>query len=163
MAWIYKITAPNRKIYIGSTKNIKQRWLSYKYGHCKAQRKIYDSLVKFGFNRHKFEIITECDEGQRYIFEKVYGDLYASKGIDGLNICLPSGKEITPKKDLSGDLRIREWNLKSKEFQLFNWQKKLLRRFVFDLNMDPKFVIEHSLRVYYENKYDKLYTKLFNL
>jgi len=55
--YVYKITSPTNKIYIGSTVNIKRRIYLYKVLHCKNQTKLYNSLKKYGFDNHKFEII----------------------------------------------------------------------------------------------------------
>lgn len=41
---IYKITSPSGRIYIGSSKNIRRRFYSYKNLHCKDQPKLYNSF-----------------------------------------------------------------------------------------------------------------------
>lgn len=59
IGYIYKITNPKGKIYIGQTCNIERR--IKEYTRCnkslKNQRLIYFSLLKYGFENHKFEII----------------------------------------------------------------------------------------------------------
>lgn len=57
--YIYKITSPSNRIYIGQTINIKRRIIDYKTLHCKHQKLIYYSLLKYGWESHKFEIIEE--------------------------------------------------------------------------------------------------------
>jgi group I intron endonuclease len=57
---IYKITSPTNKIYIGQSTNICLREKYYNRLSCKKQPKLYNSLFKYGFNNHKFEIIEEC-------------------------------------------------------------------------------------------------------
>lgn len=57
---IYKITSPSGKIYIGQSRNIKERWLDYRDTSCKSQIKLHNSLKKYGWKTHKFEIICEC-------------------------------------------------------------------------------------------------------
>lgn len=60
---IYKITSPNGSIYIGLSNDIYYRIYScYKKLRCKSQHKIYNSLVKYGVNNHKFEIIDIVQE-----------------------------------------------------------------------------------------------------
>jgi len=62
---IYKITNPLGAIYIGKSKNIISRFKNYK--HLKEnnkQTKIYNSLQKYGWDKHIFEIIEECNEDQ---------------------------------------------------------------------------------------------------
>lgn len=61
MIGIYKIINPKGKIYIGQSTNIEKRWKSYKTLHCKGQVKLYNSLKKYGYENHIFEIIEECD------------------------------------------------------------------------------------------------------
>jgi len=59
MIGIYKITNPKGKIYIGQSINIKRRFNEYKRLNCSQQPKIYNSLLKYGSDNHKFEIIEE--------------------------------------------------------------------------------------------------------
>jgi len=55
---IYKITSPKGAIYIGLSTDIYYRIYScYKKLRCKSQYKIYNSLIKYGIDNHKFEII----------------------------------------------------------------------------------------------------------
>ena len=58
--YIYKITSPTGKIYIGQTKNLKRRIYRYKTNDCKKQVILYNSLLKYGFDKHKMEVIDEC-------------------------------------------------------------------------------------------------------
>lgn len=60
MIGIYKITSPSGKIYIGQAINILKRWKQYGKLNCKNQPKLYNSLKKYGFDVHVFEIIEEC-------------------------------------------------------------------------------------------------------
>lgn len=59
--YIYKITNPNGKIYVGQSINLKSRKNHYKALHCKRQPKIYNSLKKYGWENHIFEIIEEVE------------------------------------------------------------------------------------------------------
>lgn len=56
---IYKITSPSNKIYVGQTKNFKSRINNYKNGHCKKQVKLFNSIKKYGFEEHHYEILEE--------------------------------------------------------------------------------------------------------
>ena len=53
---IYKITNPNNKIYIGCTIDFKRRLSEYRRLSMVGQVKLYNSLVKYGFDNHVFEI-----------------------------------------------------------------------------------------------------------
>ena len=55
--YIYKITSPSNKIYIGQSTSIKTRFKSYKNLHCKGQSLLYKSFVKYRVTNHIFEIL----------------------------------------------------------------------------------------------------------
>ena len=57
---IYKITSPSGGIYIGQSTNIEGRKYFYKSAKCKSQFRIYNSIMKYGWDNHIFEIIEEC-------------------------------------------------------------------------------------------------------
>jgi group I intron endonuclease len=57
---IYKITSPNNKIYIGQSTNIQKRYSKYKTNQNKSQVKIYNSITKYGWDLHLFEVLEEC-------------------------------------------------------------------------------------------------------
>ena len=90
MVGIYKITSPSGKIYIGQSWNISDRISRYKTIRCKTQRKIYNSLVKYGWENHSFCIIHELpnDITQNVIdrYEIFYIEVYRNAGIDLMNI-----------------------------------------------------------------------------
>lgn len=56
---IYKITSPSGRVYIGKTIHFKKRLSYYKLAHCKSQTNLYNSLIKYGFEKHDVEIIEE--------------------------------------------------------------------------------------------------------
>jgi len=57
---IYKITNPNNRIYIGQSKNIVNRWNQHKYQYGKNNIILSRSILKYGYEKHKFEIIENC-------------------------------------------------------------------------------------------------------
>jgi group I intron endonuclease len=61
MKGIYKITNPENKIYIGQSTDIERRFKDYKNLRCGSQRLIFESLAKYGWLNHKFEILEECE------------------------------------------------------------------------------------------------------
>ena len=91
--YIYKITSPKNRVYIGQTINFKVRFNQYKRLDCKKQKKLYNSLIKYGFESHKFEIICECDIEELNDKERYYQDLYNSSNKFGLNIRLTKSKD----------------------------------------------------------------------
>jgi len=61
---IYKITSPSGKIYIGQSKDINRRIYHYSGKLGIGQPKIHNSIIKYGWESHIFEIIEECQESQ---------------------------------------------------------------------------------------------------
>lgn len=84
---IYKITSPSKRIYIGKSTNVRSREYFYKRLHCKAQTLLYRSIKKYGWDRHKFEIICQCNESNLGILEKYYVDLFQTFNSEyGMNL-----------------------------------------------------------------------------
>jgi group I intron endonuclease len=131
-AYIYKITNPLGKIYVGSTTNIKDRIYRYKTNRVKSQIRIYRSIKKYGWDNHIFEIIHECSPEDRFYFENKYGIEYnvLSKKL-GLNCALPKvdnkslciseetrnkiglahkGKKISDEQKKQISARSKEWH-----------------------------------------------------
>lgn len=78
MKGIYKITnLNNNKFYIGSSKNIQQRWAKHKalLRYNKHENsKLQNSWNKHGEDNFLFEIIEECEEESLFIREQYYLD-----------------------------------------------------------------------------------------
>jgi len=89
---IYKITSPSGKIYIGQSTNIKKREEDYQKLKCGKQPKLYNSLIKHGWEQHIFEIIEECSLEQLNEREIYWGMYYNVLGEDGLNLRLGNSK-----------------------------------------------------------------------
>ena len=61
IGYIYKLTSPNGKIYIGQTINKKQRKYHYNSKCFKQQIKLWNNVQKYGWKPGEtFEIIEEC-------------------------------------------------------------------------------------------------------
>jgi group I intron endonuclease len=84
---IYKITNPTGKIYIGCTIDWKRRFSEYRRLSMAGQRKLYNSLKKYGYENHVFEIIEECEENILHEREIYYINHYNCIA-EGLNIRL---------------------------------------------------------------------------
>lgn len=56
---IYKITSPSGKVYIGQTIQLNKRFNAYKNLGCKDQVYLYNSLIKYGWDSHKKEILIK--------------------------------------------------------------------------------------------------------
>jgi group I intron endonuclease len=58
---IYKITSPSGKVYIGKTANITRRKKQYEKNETQQQPIINNSITKYGWENHLFEIIGVYD------------------------------------------------------------------------------------------------------
>jgi len=87
---IYKIISPTGRIYIGQGVNIRKRFRDYKNLHCKLQIRLYNSIVKHGWEKHIFEIIEECKKEDLNCKERYWQDFYKVLGKGGLNCQLTS-------------------------------------------------------------------------
>lgn len=90
---IYKITSPTNRIYIGSSVDVMARIYNYKILRCKTQPRLYNSLLKYGWINHEFEIIETCNVEDLYSREAYYGDMYNVLE-SGLNCRLPKTDEF---------------------------------------------------------------------
>jgi group I intron endonuclease len=84
---IYKITSPTGKIYIGQSKDINKRIEPYKNARCKNQTKLYNSIIKYGWNSHVLNVIHTCCESKLNELEYYYIKEYDSFNTEhGLNL-----------------------------------------------------------------------------
>lgn len=139
MVGIYKIISPTGKIYIGQSKNISGRKNNYKNLRCKNQPKIYQSLVKYGWSTHLFEVLHELpiDTNQESLnyYETLYWQQYLDCGFEMMNIKQPGSfgkysEESIKKREQSRQLngnakRSEETKLKISESN--RGQKKPIR------------------------------------
>lgn len=82
---IYKITSPRGKVYIGESTNISKRIYLYKIVSCHKQSRLYNSLKKYGWDAHTFEVIEECNFEDLLCKERYWQDFYDVLGDKGLN------------------------------------------------------------------------------
>lgn len=92
MIGIYKITSPSGRIYIGQSVDIDSRLAHYKRLDCKGQIKLFNSLKKYGVEKHTFEIIEECSVFELSNREGYWQDFYNSI-YSGLNCRRVSTKD----------------------------------------------------------------------
>lgn len=119
MEYIYKIISPSNRIYIGKTKNINKRISYYKKAFCKTQSLLYNSIIKYGWEKHNFEIIEQT-VSSKISEREIYWIMYYKSNIkrhpeyNGLNLTDggENNKGNNIKKvyeyDLEGNF-IREW------------------------------------------------------
>lgn len=101
---IYKITSPSGKIYIGQSTDIKSRKKHYKYSIKPNQRHLYNSITKYGWDAHKFEIVEECIPEKLNDLEVYYIKFFNSfESENGMNCTsggLAGGKQCAETKKI---------------------------------------------------------------
>ena len=105
---IYKVVSPKGKTYIGQSINIEERWRKYKKLNCKRQPKLYNSLKRYGWEQHEFEIIEECDvsilDKQEIYWKQYYNSI--NKGLNCELFDIGQGyRSDNVKKKISNSLK----------------------------------------------------------
>ena len=67
IGYIYKITSPSGKIYIGQTVDIRKRLNRYSNILCKTQVLLENSLRKYGWRAHIVEILFEGETSNKHL------------------------------------------------------------------------------------------------
>jgi group I intron endonuclease len=92
-AGIYKITSPSGAVYIGQSRKIHNRFVSYRNLECKQQRRLYNSFCRHGVKNHTFDVAHHLpkDAEQRVLdtYELLYWQQYKDCGIEMLNLKEP--------------------------------------------------------------------------
>jgi group I intron endonuclease len=115
MIGVYKITSPSRRVYIGSSVDIKRRFRVYQHiNKTKKQIRLHNSFKKYGINNHIFEIIMECDKDNLYYWENYYGEKYDVLSINGLNLSLPKLNSVYGGHSEETKLKIKNSHLGKK-------------------------------------------------
>ena len=106
MIGIYKITNSKGAIYIGQAVNIERRKKDYSRVGCKSQRKIYNSIKKYGWKDHTFEVLIECNREDLNKYERLFGLQYDVLSRKNLNLNLPADGELP--KLVSEETRLKQ-------------------------------------------------------
>lgn len=84
---IYKITSPAKRVYIGQSIDCAKRKTAYKNRKGGSQPRLERSIKKYGWERHTFEVIHQCDRCDLNKLEAYYISLYNSYQTEyGMNL-----------------------------------------------------------------------------
>lgn len=87
---IYKMVSPSGKVYIGQSRDLTNRKSRYKTLCCKNQIKLYNSLLKYGFDNHNFSVVIYLDQSIPQAdldwHEWFYMQMYIDAGYELLNL-----------------------------------------------------------------------------
>ena len=93
MGFIYKITSPSKKLYVGQTRRIpEKRWKE----HCQESlsgktHALSNAIRKYGAENMKFEVIEECRDDMLNEREHYWILLLKSLSTNGYNLALAGG------------------------------------------------------------------------
>ncbi|KKL16067.1 hypothetical protein LCGC14_2499320, partial [marine sediment metagenome] len=75
---LYKFTSPSKKIYIGQSVDVITRLRQHKHSikDKRIKTKLRSSFIKYGFDKHEFEVLCQCDRSELDGLEKYYINLY---------------------------------------------------------------------------------------
>lgn len=158
---IYKITSPKNKIYIGQSIELDKREYVYSLLHCKSQHKLYNSLKKYGWNNHTFEVIYELpiDINIQILndYEKLYWEQYKDVGFEMLNIAIPGNNkkhsEETKKKIGITNKGKPSWVKGKKQSKESNFKRSIAHKGKkLSLHHRKKLSISHNKKVIQFNK-----------
>jgi group I intron endonuclease len=145
---IYKITNPKGAIYIGSSKHIEKRFAQYKNLRSNEQHKLRNSINKYGYENHNFEILEECELNLLLKLEREYCIKYDVLNRKNLNLKIPKTGEN--QKCFSEDVLIKMSKIhKGKEISLETRKKISLA------NTGKKRTEETRLKISIANKGEK--------
>lgn len=131
MIGIYKITNPKGEVYIGQSVNIEKRRNQYKKGYCKNQPGILDSIKKYGFDNHVFDVLLECSVEHLNDKERYFQDYFKSVEL-GLNMRATSS--INKSGYLSKKIKDKI-SLKKKGIRFSESHKQCIRNNAFRRNL----------------------------
>lgn len=92
MIGIYYIENPEGKVYIGQSRQIEKRLDGYSRLNCKGQPKLYNSLKKYGWDKHYNTVLEVCKLGELNKRERYWQEKY-NVLTEGLNDRLQSTKK----------------------------------------------------------------------
>ena len=147
MIGIYKITSPSNRIYIGQSTNISKRFHHYlKLQNCNGQIKLYNSFLKYGVDKHLFEIICECANIELNEKERYYQDLYSAVK-NGLNLMLTKCDSKSGEMSNESKMKMRLTHLGEKNIMFGKTHTKEAREEISKTHLGRKLSDEHKIKI----------------
>lgn len=134
---IYKIESPSGRIYIGRSIEVNKRLSRYRRLDCKNQPKIYNSILYYGWENHKVDIIDFLEDQDDFNnklnrLEMFWIKFYNSNSRSNLN--LTSGGQGYPMSQRSKD-KLSKFKKGS-----IPWNKGIKLKDVFDEEKYEKYI-----------------------
>lgn len=148
--YLYKITNPRGRIYIGQTVNPRNRFIVYARNDTRAQKRLGASISKYGWDAHSKEIITSFPKSQIDYAEKYMIAYHNTTGKNGLNI-MPGGAIHRTDEMNKKHSMFMKGRTKTQEFKNFissimkgNKYASVKRTHEFKLRMSKPFAMYNS-------------------
>jgi group I intron endonuclease len=118
---IYKIVNPTGRIYIGQSRDYKQRLRHYGKFRTNCQPKLHNSFLKYGINNHQFKIIEHCNINQLDDKEIFYIKKYdaVKKGMN----CIVRGQNKEMDSESRNRYRLAKLGEKNPNYGKSTWNK----------------------------------------
>jgi group I intron endonuclease len=101
---IYRITNPEGKIYVGYSTDLQRREAQYSINNISTQRLLKESIIKYRWDNHTFDILEYCSLNELKMREKYWIEFYKSYQ-NGLNLNKGGGGPLNhserTKKEMS--------------------------------------------------------------
>lgn len=128
---IYKITSPSGSVYVGQTRNLENRRNAYRWKAIKNQVHLYRSILAFGFNQHKLEVLQSFDssvsQSELNDAELHWWRIVKSSGVKMLNIKQP-GNQLKQSEETK--IKIGNGNRGKKMPPMSEARKKQISKFM---------------------------------
>lgn len=148
---VYKITnLVNGKIYVGSSKDIKNRWYQHKkqlnegtHGNPHLQN-VWDKYKEKNF---KFEIIEECSPELQFEREQYYLNILNPFDDNGYNIVRQISKEY-----MSDNYMVKKCTRYGHDYNTFSHLSKYCEKCKEEMSKESRLEFEQDREMYYRNR-----------
>lgn len=127
---IYKITSPSNKIYIGQTVDFIKRKSHYKNLKRNHQIRLYNSIIKYGWNSHTIELIEECNVDNLNSKERYWQDFYNVLDSQGLNCKLTKTFDKTGFHSDKVRANQREGSKNKKDVYQYSLKGEFIKKYI---------------------------------
>jgi group I intron endonuclease len=113
IGYIYKITSPTGKVYVGQTRRLNRRIIEHKSYNRESNSIVHKSINKYGWDNHKFEILDEVSVSKLDNAEQFYISICNSfVGINpnGMNLTIGGGGTIGTPFTMEHKMKISKAN-----------------------------------------------------
>lgn len=127
---IYKIASPTNRVYIGQTVDFYKRKNHYKNLKRNHQIRLYNSIVKYGWDNHAIELIEECSIENLNERERHWQEFYNVLSSKGLNCKLTKTSDKSGKHSKEVRINQRKGSKSKKDVYQYTLEGKFIKRYI---------------------------------